>query len=142
LLAKIFGSISPKSKIKKVITTTSIKNPNNSLSAKLKVLLMKTEEKITIEIFTRLLAIRIVDRSSSLLLRKLSIIFSLSDAVLDSNNFKSVGESEKKATSEPEINAEKNSKITIIMSKIVFSAPKPTIKLEENNGTTESSSKT
>ena len=114
--AYTLGMISPKSNNRKVTITMVNKNESQA-GAKLKSSMasVKKVDNITIPTFTKLLVINIVaskcsgffNKSSTCLLLLLFSIFKLS---------RLAGDKEKKATSEPDTNAELNNKITMILS--------------------------
>ena len=93
------------------MNTTCIRNPKTFASPKSMIELLIYAERITMETFTKLLITNIVPSKCSGFVNKLSVFFE--DGVFfDFIILRSVGEREKKATSDPEINAEQSKRIS------------------------------
>jgi len=110
--AYILGTISPKSNISAVTTMTWRKNAIKGNSSSLISLLVTNTDKTTIATLIKLLEIKIVARSLLGLPsnRRMSLLRRLWDSSI---SLSWDGLSEKKATSEPDIIAEKNNNITM-----------------------------
>jgi hypothetical protein len=114
LLAYTLGNISPKNNNKKVIITTCIMNPKAEGPEKLRSFDVINAEIITIPMFIKLLATRIVASNLSGIPSNLITDWSVFNFDL-LNLFNSAGDREKYATSDPDTKAEdisKNNTIT------------------------------
>lgn len=93
-------------------------NCNTGASPKYRTWRKNTLSSITIATFTKLFAMRIVANSRSGLLKRLSTDVSFG-FLSESNSFRSLGSSEKKATSEAEIKPEANNKNTATVKETI-----------------------
>ena len=94
--------------------TTSLVEKSKGLSYNLNQLSLNVSNNRTMAMFIRLLAIKIVAKSFLGRFNNLWTISNFFEAALFSSALKSVGVSEKKATSAPDINAEQSSKTTSV----------------------------
>lgn len=123
LLAYTFGRISPNSKIRKVTTTTSTRNlksiPRNTAFSFPKNSSVTDSKINTMAMLMVLFATRIVAKSFFGFSSRLTTIFCFTD-LFPLVGIRSEGVREKNATSAPEISAEKQSKINITSTLMVW----------------------
>ncbi len=124
LLAIIFGMISPKSRITEVIPITSSNRPNMGFTDILNTCDTRNVDRITMETFTKLLAIKIVANK----VLGLSLSFNMRISLLlllILNDSRLRGVSEKNAVSDPEMSPDAATRNINMMSDTIAEPGNP-----------------